>query len=250
MRSKNVLSYAFIGLSLLGFSACNQQSSGGKSYKPDLNNKTDRVSYSIGYDMGQNFKQQDAEINPDALARGLSDALNGNTDTLLSAQDMQKAIQGFQSDLYNKHIQKQAAEGKKNKQEEEEFMAKNAKKDSVHVTDSGLQYKILKKGTGEAPKATDKVTVNYEGRLLNGKVFDSSYKRGQPATFQVGQVIKGWTEALQMMHVGAKWRLFIPSKLAYGARGAGNAIEPNQMLIFDVQLLKVDHGNTQAHQSK
>jgi len=230
----------------MGLSACKQQSNGNLP-KPDLNNKKDRVSYSIGYDMGQNFKHQDAEVNPAVLARGLSDALNGTKDTVLSQQDMQKAIQQFQSDMYQKRMKKQTALGKKNQKEEKEFLAKNAKKDSVHVTDSGLQYKILKKGTGPKPKASDEVTVNYEGRLPDGTVFDSSYKRGKPATFTVNHVISGWTEALQLMHVGAKWRLFIPSKLAYGSRGAGSRIGPNQMLIFDVQLLGI--GNKKKDQS-
>jgi len=244
MRTKTFITYFFVGSMFLGLSACKQQSNGNFP-KPDLDNKTDRISYSIGYDMGQNFKQQDAEVNPAVLARGLSDALNGSKDTVLSEADIKKAIQDFESDIYNKRVKKRAAVSKKNEQEEKDFLATNAKKDSIHVTDSGLQYKILKKGTGPQPKASDQVTVNYEGRLPDGTIFDSSYKRGKPATLSVGHVIQGWTEALQMMHVGGKWRLFIPSKLAYGSRGAGSTIGPNQMLIFDVQLLSIDNKKDQ-----
>jgi FKBP-type peptidyl-prolyl cis-trans isomerase FklB len=244
MCKKTHLTYFIIGSLFIGLSACKQQSNGNLP-KPDLNNKTDRVSYSIGYDIGQNFKRQDADINPAVLARGVADALSGAKDTSLSQSDMQKAIQQFQSDLYSKHMQKQTALSKKNEKEEEDFLAKNAKKDSVHVTDSGLQYKILKKGTGPKPTANDEVTVNYTGMLPDGTVFDSSQKHGGPANLNVGHVIQGWTEALQMMHVGGKWRLFIPSKLAYGSRGAGSTIGPNQLLIFDVELIKIDQPKNQ-----
>lgn len=249
MYKKTYFTYFFIGALFMGLSACKKQYSGNLP-KPDLKNSTDRASYSIGYEMGQNFKRQDADVNPAVLARGLADAISGTKDTLMSQDEMQRAIKDFQSDVYSKRMKKQTALGNKNKKEEQDFLAKNAKKDSVHVTDSGLQYKILKKGDGPQPKASDEVTVNYVGRLPDGTVFDSSKKHGGPAKLSVNHVIQGWTEALQMMHVGGKWRLYIPSKLAYGSRGAGGAIGPNQLLIFDVQLVSIDHPKDQKNSQK
>ena len=153
-------------------------------------------------------------------------------ETKMTSDEARTFVQGY--------FQKIAkAEGEKNKKEGEKFLADNKTKDGIKVTDSGLQYEVLKEGTGPKPKATDKVKVDYTGKLLDGTVFDSSVERGKPATFGVNQVIPGWTEALQMMPVGSKWRIFIPSDLAYGPRGAGKDIGPNSTLIFDVELLGI-----------
>lgn len=229
-----------IGMSL-GLVACQKGGGSYSSAKPDLSKKSNKVSYSIGYSMGENFKKDGADINPSVVAKGMEDAMTGS-DSLMSQQDMQKTIRSFQMDMYKKEQQKRASLAKTNMKQGQNFLAANKKKPGVITTKDGLEYKILKKGTGPKPSATDTVVVDYVGKLINGKVFDSSYKRGQPATFPVDHVIKGWTEALEMMHVGAKWRIFIPSKLAYGQSGAGNVIPPNSVLIFDVELHSIKSG--------
>jgi FKBP-type peptidyl-prolyl cis-trans isomerase FklB len=152
---------------------------------------------------------------------------------------MREAMMTFQRELREKQTKGRDEMGEKNKKEGEEFLAKNKKKEDVKTTPSGLQYKVIKEGDGAMPKPDDTVTVNYEGKLINGTVFDSSYKRGQPATFPVKGVIPGWTEALQLMKVGSKYELFIPSNLAYGERGAGGDIGANATLLFTVELLSI-----------
>jgi FKBP-type peptidyl-prolyl cis-trans isomerase FklB len=225
-----------IALSLgLGLTACQQSAQNGA--KPDLSKKKDKISYSIGYNIGRNLKGQDADINPSVIARGISDAMQG--DTLMSQKDMMSTLQNFQTEMMQQRQQNQEKVAKSNLEEGKKFLADNKSKPGVHETKSGLQYKILKTGKGPQPGPHDTVVTDYKGSLLNGKVFDSSYKRGKPATFPVDGVIPGWTEALQKMHVGSKWRIWIPPNLAYGKRGAGSTIQPNSTLIFDVELLNI-----------
>lgn len=188
--------------------------------------------------MGANLKKQDVPVDPAILARGLKDALAGGK-TLLTEEEGQAALTEMQNDLRKKQQEKMQEAGAANKKEGDAFLVANKGKDGVVALPSGLQYKILKEGTGAKPAAADSVVCNYRGTLIDGKEFDSSYKRGQPATFPVSGVIKGWTEALQLMPVGSKWQLFVPADLAYGDRGAGPDIGPDSTLIFEVELLSI-----------
>jgi len=205
---------------------------------PELKGDKEKISYSIGMDIGTNLKKQAIELDPDVMAKGIKDSYTGGK-TLLTEEESRQVIQNFQKQVMAKQAEtmKQAAE--KNKAEGEKFLAGNAKKEGVKTLPSGLQYKELKAGTGKTPKATDTVTTHYKGTLIDGTEFDSSYKRGEPATFPVSGVIPGWTEALQLMKEGAKWQLFLPPALAYGERGAGREIGPNATLVFDVELISV-----------
>jgi FKBP-type peptidyl-prolyl cis-trans isomerase FklB len=205
---------------------------------PTLTTQKDKFSYALGMNLGANFKKQSVPVDPDLLARGLKDSLAGGK-TLLT-EDQARAVMTEVQTQFRKQQQEKAKQlGEANKKEGAAFLAANKTKDGVVTLPSGLQYKILKPGTGPKPSATDTVTVNYRGTLINGTEFDSSYKRGQPATFTVGGVIKGWTEALQLMPSGSKWQLFIPADLAYGERGAGADIAPNATLIFEVELMSI-----------
>jgi FKBP-type peptidyl-prolyl cis-trans isomerase FklB len=206
--------------------------------KAQLKDQKDKASYSIGYDMGETARKQKIELNPDALMSGLKDALAGK-EALMSKEDREKTMQALQKEMMEKQIAASKEAATKNAAEGEKFFAENKSKEGVKTTESGLQYKVLKEGSGPSPKATDTVVVNYKGTLIDGTEFDSSYKRNEPTTFQVNRVIKGWTEALQLMKPGAKWQLFIPSSLAYGERGAGQLIGPNATLIFEVELLSI-----------
>jgi FKBP-type peptidyl-prolyl cis-trans isomerase FklB len=183
-----------------------------------LKDSKDKVSYSIGLNIGFNLKKQNVSINPDTFVLGLKETMTA-----------------FEKEM----IDKQKAAGAKNGADGEKYLAENKKKEGVKTTASGLQYKIVKEGTGAEPKETDTVIANYRGTLIDGTEFDSSYKRGQPATFPVSGVIKGWTEALQMMKVGSKYQLFIPANLAYGERAIGPDIGPNSTLIFEVELVGI-----------
>jgi FKBP-type peptidyl-prolyl cis-trans isomerase FklB len=203
-----------------------------------LKTSKDKFSYALGMKMGGNLKKQEVPVDPAILARGLKDALTGGK-TLMTDDEAQAALSQVQNDLRKKQQEKMQAEGAANKKEGDAFLAANKGKEGIVTTPSGLEYKILKQGTGPKPAATDSVVCNYKGTLINGTEFDSSYKRGQPATFPVSGVIKGWTEALQLMPVGSKWQLFIPSDLAYGERGPGPEIGPNSTLIFEVELLSI-----------
>ena len=181
----------------------------------------------------------DVAINPDALAAAMKDIFAG-AKPQLTDEEVQQVMQDFQKKMMAKQMAAREEGLAKNKGEGEKFLAENKKKEGVKTTASGLQYKVIKDGTGKTPKATDTVKTHYRGTLINGTEFDSSYKRGEPAEFPVNGVIKGWTEALQLMKEGAKWQLFIPSNLAYGERGAGQAIGPNATLIFDIELLDIE----------
>ena len=199
----------------------------------------ERISYGIGMNIGRDFKNQEIEVIPALLARGIKDVQSGG-ETLMTEEEVQETIAELQKILQAKQAEKAKIIGEANKKAGEEFLAANAKKEGVKTTASGLQYKVIEEGTGKIPAATDKVKVHYTGTLVDGKEFDSSIKRGQPATFPVNGVIKGWTEALQLMKEGAKYQLYIPAELAYGERGAGPVIGPNSTLIFDVELIAVN----------
>jgi FKBP-type peptidyl-prolyl cis-trans isomerase FklB len=206
--------------------------------KTQLKDQKDKASYSIGYDIGETFKKQNVELNPDALFGGLKDALAGK-DASLTKEDREKTLQAFQKEMMEKQVAASKEAATKNAAEGEKFLTENKKKPDVKTTASGLQYKVLKEGSGASPKETDTVVVNYKGTLIDGTEFDSSYKRNEPASFQVNRVIKGWIEGLQLMKPGAKFQLFIPSALAYGERGAGQLIGPNATLLFEVELVSI-----------
>jgi FKBP-type peptidyl-prolyl cis-trans isomerase FklB len=213
----------------------------GAEEKLVLKDQKDKVSYSIGMDIGNNLKKQSIDIDPDILAQGIKDAFSGGN-TLLTEQEFRDTMTAFQIELRAKQYVRLKELADKNKKEGEAFLAENKEKEGVITLPSGLQYKIIKEGTDEMPKLEDTVTVNYRGTLIDGTEFDSSYRRGQPATFSVKGVIAGWSEALQLMKVGSKWQLFVPSNLAYGERGAGPDIGPNATLIFDIELLSIKEG--------
>ncbi len=203
-----------------------------------LTTDKDKVSYSIGVDLGNNFKTQNIDIDPTILARGLKDVMSGSP-LALTPQQMGDTLMAFQKQMI---AQKQAAfaqAGTANKQEGDTFLAANKTKPGVITTTTGLQYKIITKGKGTTPTDSDMVTVDYAGSFLNGKVFDSSYQRGKPVTFPTTQVIPGWTEALKLMQPGATYEIFVPPTLAYGANGFGNVIGPNQTLVFKIHLIDV-----------
>ncbi len=200
-----------------------------------LSDEKARVSYAIGMMLGHNWQQQGLEVNPDIAARAIKDIQSGGT-TLLTQEEMQQTLTSFQQEFRAIQQKKQAELAVKNKAAGDAFLATNKNNSGVVSLPDGLQYQILTQGTGATPTPNDTVTVNYKGSLLDGTEFDSSYKRGQPAQFPVGGVIHGWTEALEKMPVGSKWKLFIPSELAYGERG-NHGIPPNSTLIFEVELL-------------
>lgn len=234
MFKRLVVTFAGVGLI-----ACNN--GGGVSNKK-LETMKDKASYAVGLSIGKNIKAQGADLDPEVIAQGLRDGSSG-AEAKLTDEEIRTTMMAFQEEMMKKQQEKmQSASGDANKNAEESkaFLEKNAKEDGVKVTASGLQYKVLSEGKGKSPGQTDQVTVHYKGTLLNGKEFDSSYKRGQPATFPVNGVIKGWTEALQMMKPGAKWMLWIPPELAYGPNGAGADIGPNQALVFEVELIGVN----------
>lgn len=203
-----------------------------------IHQKTDNLSYAMGFKMGQALKIQSIAINTQNFKQGLQDGYMGQKPTI-SKQAMQLALSKMQEETMHRIQQKTQEAADQNAKAGQAFLSANAKKPGVTTTASGLQYKIITPGAGVSPAANDTVTVNYEGKLINGTVFDSSYQRGKPATFVVNQVIPGWQEALKLMKPGATWMLYIPSKLAYGAQGAPGAIGPNETLIFKVNLISV-----------
>lgn len=197
----------------------------------ELKSQKQKVSYIIGQNAGQFLKQQNYDYDLTALFAGIEDVLKGSPAKMTDEQ-VKTAMDQFKKDMWE-------VLGKKNRQEGLDFLKENRKRKGVVVTKSGLQYEILKAGTGEKPKSSDSVEVHYKGTLLNGKTFDSSYTAGEPITFPLTGVIPGWTEALQLMKKGAKWKLFIPSNLAYREYGAGKLIGPNSSLIFEIELLDI-----------
>jgi len=203
--------------------------------------KTDKekLSYAIGMNIGQSMKKDSLDIDPAILSRAIKDAVTGSKPAM-TEEEARTIVTAFRTEMVKKQQAEAQKAGEVNKQAGDKFLAENKTKDGVVTLPSGLQYKVIKQGDGPKPTASDTVVTNYRGTLIDGKEFDSSYKRGQPATFPVGQVIKGWTEALQLMPVGSKWQLYIPSNLAYGDRGAGGDIGPNSTLVFDIELLSIE----------
>jgi len=210
----------------------------GAQETPLLKEKKDKVSYGIGMEIGRNLKKQSFDLNPELLLRGFKDAFSGEK-ALMTDQEIIETMTAFQKEVMAKQQEDAKKLGEKNKAEGEAFLAENKKKEGVTTLPSGLQYKVVKAGSGKKPKATDTVTVHYRGASIDGTEFDSSYRRGQPVSFPVNGVIPGWTEALQLMEEGAKWQVFIPSGLAYAERGAGREIGPNATLIFEVELISI-----------
>ena len=206
---------------------------------------TEKRSYALGMEYGSQLRSNSVEVDTDLLIKGFQDAISGGK-TLLTAEDARAAVTELSAEQKRKMTEARKAEADKNKKDGEAFLAENKKKEGVVTLPSGLQYKILKAGEGNKPAAGDTVVCNYRGMLLNGTEFDSSYKRNQAPKFPVNRVIKGWTEALQLMPVGSKWQLFIPSDLAYGERGTGTTIGPNTTLIFEVELLSMEKSQPAA----
>src|SRR5215471_7900190 len=251
-KSAVILRYAlslFLTLSIIPAAA---QKSGGtlpdapaaKTQNPTMGqaspfkDQKEKVSYALGMNMGSNLRRQGIDIDPNVLSQGLKDGLSGGK-TVMTEDEMVNVLTQWQTDNQARQAEKQRQLAESNQKEGEAFLAANKTKEGVVALPSGLQYKVLTQGTGPKPTAEDSVVCNYRGTLIDGKEFDSSYKRGEPATFPVSRVIKGWTEALQLMPVGSKWQLFIPPDLAYGPRGAGQDIGPNSTLIFEVELLSI-----------
>lgn len=203
-----------------------------------LTTEKDKESYAIGMSVGRGLHRDNVDVDPAIIARGIKDAMSGGK-TLLNDQEAQLALSTLQTGLRKKQEELRVAEAAKNKQEGQAFLEANKSKDGVVTLPSGLQYKVLQMGAGPKPAETDTVECNYRGTLIDGKEFDSSYKRGQTVTFPLNQVIKGWTEALQLMPVGSKWQLFVPSELAYDDRGQGPDIAPGDTLIFEVELVSI-----------
>lgn len=201
-------------------------------------NDQDKTSYAIGVDIGRSFKMQGASVNADMLAQGMKDAMAGKG-LAMSDSACEAFVMKFQETLASRQSEMAAMASSENRKAGEAFLAENKTKPGVVALPSGLQYKVIKEGSGTRPKATDEVTVHYKGTLLNGEMFDSSYDRGEPTSFPLNRVIKGWTEGLQLMSVGSKYEFYIPSDLAYGDRQMGPKIMPGSLLIFEVELLEV-----------
>ena len=206
--------------------------------KTILKSRDEKVSYGIGLDIGNKLKDQFEILDHDLVIKGMKDAFS-KADPLISDEEFQEAFSELQKELVAKQEKLRSAQAEKNKKEGEEFLASNKNKPGVKTLASGLQYKVIKSGKGETPKLTDTATVHYRGRLLDGSEFDSSYKRNSTADFPVSGVVKGMSEALQLMPEGSKWILFIPPDLAYGSNGAGQLIEPNATLIFELELISI-----------
>jgi len=205
----------------------------------ELKTQKDSVSYAIGYNIGNNFKTQNIDVDPAIVAAAMRDLMN-DAEPKLNEEQSQQVWMAYQQELMAKQQQEREESGVKNKEVGQKWLEENKKKDGVQVTASGLQYKVITMGEGATPTKDDKVKVHYRGKLIDGKQFDSSYDRGEPAVFPVTGVIPGWTEVLQLMPVGSKWEVYIPSELGYGERGAGQDIGPHATLIFDLELLGIE----------
>jgi FKBP-type peptidyl-prolyl cis-trans isomerase FklB len=218
--------------------AAKGQSSAPTTSAAPFKDQKEKASYALGMNVGNGLRRQSVDIDPDTFLQGMKDAFSGGK-TLLTDEEAVATLNQLQTELRAKQEEKKKQQAESNQKEGDAFLAANKTKEGVVTLPSGLQYKILTPGTGTKPTLNDTVVCNYKGTLISGTEFDSSYKRGQPATFPVSGVIRGWTEALQLMPVGSKWQLFIPSSMAYGERGAGNDIGPNATLIFEVELISI-----------
>jgi len=207
--------------------------------KTALTSQKDSISYAIGMNIGGNMVRDSLDLDYPALLQGIKDAWVDSSKWMLNMGGMQKCMMSFQQLMQTKKAEKLRAAGAKNREEGEKFLAENKKEAGIVTLPSGLQYKVLVEGKGPKPKSTQTVVTNYVGTSITGQEFDSSFKRGQPAEFPVTGVIAGWTEALQLMNVGSKWKLFVPANLAYGDQGAGDVIAPGSTLIFEIELLAI-----------
>ncbi len=214
---------------LLGLSAA------ASAAEPALNTDKEKVSYVVGYQIGSQLKQQGMDIDIQALGLAIQDVM-GNVDPRLTTEQAQEVMMKYQQE----QLAARQQQAEKNAETGKAFLAANKDKPGVTTVENGLQYKVIKAGSGKKPAETDTVTVHYRGTLIDGTEFDSSYKRGEPATFQLNQVIPGWTQALQLMEEGAQWQVFIPAELGYGERAPSPDIGPNSTLIFDIELIKVN----------
>ena len=227
----------FVSVLLLALVACQQNNSSSSQNAP-LTTANDSLNYSLGVEIGKNLKPIAEDIQVDRIMQGMRDAMKDG-DLLLTDKEIQDNYRSLQTKMAAKMKEERQNMAEKNKAEGVAFLEENKKKEGVVTLPSGLQYKVIKEGTGASPKATDVVIAHYRGMLIDGTQFDSSYDRGEPLSIRVDRVIPGWTEALQLMKVGSKWELYIPSELAYGERGGGNVIPPNAALIFEVELLDI-----------
>lgn len=230
------LKVVWIALAAVGLTACNEEK---VETKLTLDNEVKKFSYAMGMDVGRSLKGLNVEVNSAAFNQAVEDALTGS-ETLLGEEESAKIKQDFFRKKQENQMAERKSSGEQSKTEGEAFLVENAKKDGVTVTDSGLQYEVITQGDGAKPTATQTVSVHYKGTLLNGEEFDSSYSRGQPISFPLNGVIKGWSEGVALMPVGSKYKFYIPSELAYGERGAGAKIAPNATLIFEVELLAIE----------
>ncbi|MGD8514452.1 MAG: FKBP-type peptidyl-prolyl cis-trans isomerase [Granulosicoccaceae bacterium] len=219
-------------LCLMGGILCLQ---GVQAAEPALDNDQKKISYTLGYQLAQSLRQQGFDLDAEVAAGAVRDAFSGSKPKMSQAE-MEATVQAMNAAL----MQKKVEMAKANYEAGKKFLEENKSKEGVVALDSGLQYKVLKAGTGKSPKVSDTVVAHYEGRLLNGNVFDSSIQRGSPATFPLARVIKGWQEVVPLMKEGAKWQVYIPSDLAYGEKGAGRNIGPNETLIFDIELIRIN----------
>jgi FKBP-type peptidyl-prolyl cis-trans isomerase len=219
--------------------------------KPGLKEGKEKISYSVGWQIVDDFKQRGVDIDPDLLMKGIQDAAKG-TKPLMTPDEMRRTMEDLKKTAAVEEKRQQISKAMKRLQEGEAFLAENGKKEGVVTLPSGLQYQVITAGTGRSPVAADNVTVHYRGTLIDGTEFDSTYKRNKPMTFRVDRVIPGWREGLTRMNEGAKWKLFVPAKLGYGMRGAGPKIPPNSTLLIDVELLSVNPApaGTQAPDGK
>ncbi len=204
-----------------------------------LKTDTDKLSYSIGDDLGKNFKRQGIDINAAVMAQGINDGMTNNPKSLMTDDQVKEVLAKFQKDVMAKRAAEVSKKSDENKAAGTKFLSENKAKPGVVTLPSGLQYKVIKNGSGEKPSKEDMVTVEYTGHLINGEVFDSTSKTGKPATFKLSQVIPGWVEALQLMPSGSTWEIYVPASLAYGDRSVGGPIGPNETLIFNIHLVSV-----------
>jgi FKBP-type peptidyl-prolyl cis-trans isomerase len=222
---------AGLGLGLLALPASAQE-------RPALKTQKDKVSYAVGLEFARSIKGQGIEVDPKLVVAGLNDALSGGK-PLMTEEDLRTTMLAIQEEVKQKQMQAMTKAAEENKKAGDAFLSENAKKEGVVTLPSGLQYKILKAGEGKKPSETDTVACNYRGTFVDGAEFDSSYGTGKPAMFGIKGVIPGFGEALKLMPVGSKWQIFVPSKLAYGERGANNVIGPNSALVFEIELVSI-----------
>ena len=234
------------GFLLVGFAGCDSSSNSSKNVT--LTTEKEKVGYSIGMNFAKQFIQQNIDISHQALLAGIEDVFN-KKELKISEKDAMTTMNAFRKKMMEKFQNERTAKLKKNVDEGHKFLVENKKRKGVTSLPSGLQYEIIKKGKGKKPRASDFVVTNYKGSLIDGTEFDSSYKRGKPAEFPVQGVIKGWQEALKLMPVGSKWKLYIPAKLAYGERGQGRVIGPNSTLIFEMELLEIKKKSKKGQRS-